>query len=133
MIDDAIVERVARNADAGMAKRLGAKIAACARKTHHREVAGAAAEIRNQHGGIALEPSGEGERRADGLIDIARVAGAEAFERGAIALHGQIVVGIAAGKAHGPADRDVGHLEAELCRRHGAPACAGTPPEYPRT
>ena len=86
---------------------------ACSREAHHGEVAGAAAEIRDQYGGIAVQPAGEGERRAHRLVDIARVAGAEPFERRLIALHRQRLIGIAAGKAHGAADHDVGRLEAE--------------------
>jgi hypothetical protein len=97
-----------------MAERLGAQHSAGAREAHHREVAGAAAEIRNQHGRIAFQSAGEGERSAYGLIDIACVTGTEALEGGAITLHRQHLVGIAAGKTHGSADRDVGCLEAEL-------------------
>ena len=50
----------------------------------------------------------------DGLVDIAGVAGAKALERGPVALHRQRLVGIAAGEAHGAADRDGGRLEAEF-------------------
>ncbi|MGY3508057.1 hypothetical protein ACVIQY_001032 [Bradyrhizobium sp. USDA 3051] len=97
-----------------MAERFGAQGAAGTREPHHREIAGAAAEIRNQHGRIAFQPAGEGERRAHGFVDIAGVAGAEALERGPVALHRQRFVGIAPGEADGAADCNGGRLEAEF-------------------
>ncbi|MGY3080970.1 hypothetical protein ACVWZZ_007378 [Bradyrhizobium sp. LM6.10] len=97
-----------------MAERLGTQAAAFARETHHGEIAGAAAKIRDQHGGVALQPAGEGERGADRLVDIACVTGAKALERGPVALHRQRFVGIAAGETHRAADRDGRRLEAEF-------------------
>ena len=54
-VDDAVIERVARDADAGVAERPAREAPPHAR-THHREVAGAAAEIGDQHGRILLQP-----------------------------------------------------------------------------
>lgn len=113
VVDDAIIEGVAGDTDARMAERFRAQRAAFSRETHHGEVAGAAAEIRDQHGGIAVQPAGEGEGRAHRLVDVARVTGAQALERRLIALHRQRLVGIAAGKAHGSADHDGRRLESE--------------------
>src|SRR4051794_8834557 len=114
VIDDAVVEGVAGNADAGVSERLGAQMPARPREAHYREIAGAATEIGNQHGRVPLQAPSEGEGSADGLVDIARVASADVLERGAVALHRQRLVGISAGEAHGTADRDGGGLEAEL-------------------
>ncbi len=66
-----------------VAERLGAQHAALAREPHHREVAGAAAEVGDQHGGVAVEAAREGERGADRLVDVACMTGAEPLERGA--------------------------------------------------
>ena len=97
---------IAGDADAGMSQRLGAQHAALARESHHREVAGAATEIGHQHRGVMVEAARKGERRADRLVDVARVSGAEPLECGAVALHRELVIGIAASKLHRTADHD---------------------------
>ncbi len=81
--------------------------AGLSREAHHREIAGAAAEIRHQHRCIVVELPREEERGAHGLVHVARVPGPELGERRAIALHRERVVGVVPGKLHRPPDHDI--------------------------
>ena len=79
MLDDAVVEAVAGDADAGMGERDRLEPPRRAGlEAHHREVAGAAAEIGDQHGLRPLQVAGipiGGAERLKGEIDL-RHAGA---------------------------------------------------------
>ena len=55
--DDPIIERIARDADARMRQRMRDEAPALALETQDREIAGAAAEIRDQHRLVALQPA----------------------------------------------------------------------------
>ena len=91
-VDDAGVESISGDADAGMAERLGPQHTGRSRKADNGEVAGAAAEIGDQHSRVAVEVAGEREGRADRLVDVARVAGTEPAEGVTVALHRERVV-----------------------------------------
>ena len=96
-----------------MGERGHAQPAGLAYEADDRKVAGAAAEIGDQYRGVAVELARKGKGGADRLVDIAGVLDAETREGGAVTLHGQCLVGHAAGKAHGAADDDSGGAEVE--------------------
>ncbi len=114
MIDDAVVETVAGDADAGMRQRLGGEAAVAAFEAHDREVGRAAAEIGDKHGRVVVEGAGIEEGGADRLVDIARPAEAEATEGVAVALHGEPLVGVRSGKADRAADLHSRRAELEV-------------------
>jgi len=72
---------------------------------YDREVAGAAAKIRDQHGGRLGQTAGIAERCAERLVDIVDF-GAEFREHRIVALPRQDLVGPGTGISHRPADHD---------------------------
>jgi len=107
LVDDPVVEGVTGHPDPGMAERGRTQGAVgLALEADERKVAGAAAEVGDQHGGVLFQLAGKEEGRADRLIGIADLAETQPGEGGLIALQGQGFVGIAAGKGHRPPDHD---------------------------
>ena len=106
LVDDAVVEGVAGDADAGVAERARAHPACDVREPHDGEIAGAAAEVGDQHDRILAQPLREEESRADRLVDMDLVAQPEPLEGRPVARGGERVVGIAAGEADRPSDHD---------------------------
>ena len=69
-VDDPEVERVAGDPDARMPERVWPCVRRDREKAHHREVAGAAAEIRHQHGGVVVELRAHRRTRRHGFVHI---------------------------------------------------------------
>ena len=113
-VDDAIIEGVASDPDARMSERLGLENTGLAREAHHRKVAGPAAEIRHQHRGIVIELPREEERGADRLVYVARMPGSELRERRAVALHGELIVGVVPCELHWASDHHIAHRKIDL-------------------
>ena len=100
VVDDPVVEGVAGHADAGPPQGLGPEGAGVVpAKADDREVAGAAAEVAHQDGGVGLERAGEEEGRAHRLIDIEDFRKSQAGERRLVA--GQRQLGLRRGAGEG--------------------------------
>ena len=73
MVDDPIVEGVAGHSDAGLRQGRGFQPLGRAFEPDDGEVAGAAAEVGDQDGGVLFQGAGEIEGGADGFIGVADV------------------------------------------------------------
>ena len=113
MVDDAVVERVAGDADARMRQRRGPQASLLPGESHDREIARPAAEIGDEHGLVALDvprvPIGGAERLV-GEFDIGhagvRIGRAKPED-------GEIFVG------HLPRENDGSSGDDRVCCRHG--------------
>ncbi len=104
MVDDPVVEGVAGHADPRVGQRLRAHATVPVAEAHQREVAGAPAEVADQHRGVALQPPGEEEGRRDRLVDVADVLKPQPFERRLVARQGQGRVRAQPRERHRPPD-----------------------------
>ena len=98
MVDEPVVEAVARDAHAGVPEGLGAQLAAPDLEMDHREVGGAAAEVGDQHRGAVLQRLRIEERRRHRLVHLLYAREPERRERRAVALHRELRVGTAAAR-----------------------------------
>src|SRR5690242_17218997 len=76
-VDDPVIEIVAGNGDPGMADWGRGDTVAAAFEAYQREIAGAAAEIANQHERVGLESLRVIISGSDGLIDVGRIEHAD--------------------------------------------------------
>ena len=108
LVDDPVVEGVARYADARARQRRRTQAVGRMFEPDDGEVAGAAAEVGDQDRGVRLQLACEIEGGANRLVRIADVGEAQPLERRLIARQGQGLVRIAARKGDGTADDDGG-------------------------
>ena len=124
IVDDAIVERIARHAHARMRQRLVIQPRRAHGKSHHREVARAPAEVRHQNGRVLLQPLRKEVSRRHRLIDVMDLLESHRPQRILIARPRQRLVRRSARKAHRPPDHHaLGKLHPRM-RLH--------PPQKPR-
>ena len=114
IVDDAIIEIVAGNADAAMTERLRARHISRNVKTNDRIVRRAAAEIGDQHGCRLRQSAGEEEGGGHRLVDIKDFGKAETAQRRVVAFLRQRRVGLRASKFHRAADNQTRRQFIEL-------------------
>lgn len=111
VVDDARIELVAGNADAGMADR-GGQAAGMRLEADQANSRWCRRRNRNKNGGIGLEVLGEIEGGGHRFVDIVDFWKAEPHQCIVVARHRQFFVRAGAGKTHRAADDEAGDIAA---------------------
>ncbi len=106
VVDDAIVEGVSRDTDAGLAEGPAGELAALALEANDGEVAGTATEVGHQDGGVPFQASGKEECRSNRLVGIQDIGKARSLERGLVTPQRQGIIGTRADEPYRPPDDD---------------------------
>jgi hypothetical protein len=104
LVDDPVVEGVARHADARASQGRGPQGPTGTFEADDREVAGATAEVADQDGGVLGQGAREEKGRANGFVGVVDFLHAQPAEGGLVALQGEIGVGRSAGEGDRPPD-----------------------------